>query len=210
MRRILMTGGALGALAIALYGIWPAAVPEAPTSAVAGSEPARIPAKNTGRPAASGESDAPSLQLRQLDALHKGAMALSTPEGRLLMAPQQKSNEKVPANIPDLDAVLDDDDANDAWTEKITSYAHTAIPAGAQLSELTVRCSETFCRVKMVKPIDSSVDWPEIDSALVPVATGEAIFSTENEGGVSTGYLYFAESDNKLPLGNVDAEGDGV
>jgi hypothetical protein len=79
------------------------------------------------------------------------------------------------------------------------------VPAEAEVEELTVRCAQTFCRVKIVKPLNTLAGWEDIDRALTEIATGEAIFATENDGDTSTGYLYFAEAKNQLPMGNVTA-----
>lgn len=136
--------------------------------------------------------------------------AVTSPEGRTLYGPKPDALGKRQARIPELEDALDIEDVDEVWAHDVTEKARASIPKEAELRELDVRCSQSFCRVKMVKPIDTRAGWPEIDQSLMHVAPGEAVFLTEREGALSTGYLYFASAESQLPLSNLTQDQEGT
>ena len=166
---------------------------------VVGSEPKLEPS------APASTTPSPAAKPRPAHSTYANSPKVDTSDGaRTLYGPKQDAQGRRPARIPELEDALDVEGSNEAWRRDVEAKAEAAIPKEAQLRELDVRCTQTFCRIKMVKPIDTRADWPEIDRSLYQVAAGEAVFLTEREGGVSTGFLYFASVDSHLPLGNLE------
>ena len=138
--------------------------------------------------------------------------------GRVLTAPVAGPQGEVIASIPALDRALEVEAPDEAWATQVLEEARKAMPANAQLEQMTVKCVQTFCRVHMVRPVDAQLGWEAVDHAFNDIANGEAIFATQIDGNASTGYLYFAEAQGNLPLdkpaagtGPWDAPtGDGV
>ena len=65
-----------------------------------------------------------------------------------------------------------------------------------------VDCAQTLCRIRLTKPLQSELDWPDIDKALFSVATGETVMTTETLGDTGVGYIYFSANDANLPHGS--------
>lgn len=104
-----------------------------------------------------------------------------------------------------LEEALDVEDADPQWTEQIERRARDLLSGEPAIRSVQARCAQTFCRLQVVKPLSSKLDWPEIDEQLAKLSRGEAIFQTEDHDGFSTGYLYFAADDTHLPLASLDS-----
>jgi hypothetical protein len=129
---------------------------------------------------------------------------------RKLTAPK-KTGGRAAANIPDLDAILEQDDANDAWTSQVASYLKEKLPAEADVRDVNVRCVDSFCRVVLAKPNGGGLPWHEINERVFEhYLTGESIFSTQSDGSVSTGFIYFAEGTGTLPMAAPQDDPDDV
>jgi hypothetical protein len=136
------------------------------------------------------------------------ATAGSVGKGRVLTAPAPGPKGEVVASIPALDKVLEIEEPDETWADQVLEQARNAMPANAQIEQMTVKCVQTFCRVHIVRPLDARLGWEEVDHAFNDIANGEAIFATQVDGNASTGYLYFAEAEGNLPL-DMPAEGTG-
>lgn len=114
---------------------------------------------------------------------------------------EPQADERVPqADHPGLDRALDDEEENRPWATQVRSDFVDVLSADAQLRVDEVRCAQTFCRVRMTKPIASDLDWPQVDSLLAPIARGETLFAAAPSGTMTTGTIYFSADDAVLPL----------
>jgi hypothetical protein len=110
------------------------------------------------------------------------------------------------ARHPQLEDALEIEDADPAWTARVEHKARELLAGDPAIHSMRARCTQTFCRLQIVKPISSALDWPQIDSRLAAIAQGEAIFQTQDEGGTSTAYLYFSAKDSHLPIAALDMQ----
>lgn len=126
----------------------------------------------------------------------------------LLAVPVAAPNTARRASHAGLERALDEDEPNQAWTDAVLEEVRDTLSVDPDVHVDQVRCTQTFCRVSMTKPLDSDLDWPEIDRLLAPVARGETIFSAVPDGALTTGFIYFSADDVALPLDQVHV-GDG-
>ncbi len=118
-------------------------------------------------------------------------------------------DERAPqANHPGLDRALLEEEENRLWTAQVQRDVVDVLSEDAQVQVDEVRCAQTFCRVRMTKPIASDLDWPQVDSLLAPIARGEMIFAAVPSGTMTTGAIYFSADDAVLPLDQARPEGD--
>lgn len=126
---------------------------------------------------------------------------LITPAGRALIGPIPDEQGHIEAEIPELEEALAAEGLDSKWTQDVLAAARASLPETADVSEMQVACSQTMCRIKLVKPEETQAGWSDIDQALSPVVRGEKMFLTESEDGVATGFLYFSAEDSVLPFG---------
>jgi hypothetical protein len=131
---------------------------------------------------------------------------------RLLYAAYQTTpDESAPsAQHPDLEAALEIEDDDPARTQQVTDQARSLLKGDPLITSVDARCVQTFCRLRITKPLTSRWSWPDIDHALYAIAPGEAIFQTQNAGSESTAYLYFSAQDSHLPLSDLDPPEDDL
>jgi hypothetical protein len=122
--------------------------------------------------------------------------------GARLLTPvlgEPSEGPKATANAS-LERALEEEDEDPAWTRDVHGAVTAALAEDPQIRVEAVRCTSTFCRLRLTKPIASRLDWPEIDQKLAPIARGETIFSALPTGTVTTAHVYFSALDTSLPL----------
>lgn len=128
-----------------------------------------------------------------------------SPETRahLVAIPADSHGGEPEAGHAALERAFDDEPEDAQWATRVHDDAAQVLAVDPQLRLDAVRCAQTFCRIRMSKPIDSELGWADIDRLLAPIASGEAIFTATPDGSMTTGYLYFSARDAALPLDQV-------
>ncbi len=121
----------------------------------------------------------------------------------LVAVGKESAGDVAHVSNPGLDHALDDEEDDGAWAAQVLSDVSDLLAEDTQIDVEEVRCAQTFCRVRMHKPIVSDLDWPDVDRLLAPVARGETIFMAAPEGTMTTGFIYFSAEDSTLPLDSV-------
>ena len=136
------------------------------------------------------------------------AKPAAEPDSHLVAVPADFAEPHAPAGNPALERALDAEPEDPERAAKVTEAAKTALSADPDLSVHDVRCTPTFCRLRMTKPIQSALAWPEVDQLLAPIARGETIFTARpDDDANTTAQVYFSEPDTALPLDQVRPPG---
>jgi len=107
---------------------------------------------------------------------------------------------EVPQN-ENLEALLDAESANEEWTREVSSSVELVLEDDPSIEVSMAKCISDFCRVVLKRPLDSKLDWFEVDSRIVDVASGMTWMRASPDGnGNSSAYVYFRQDDGDLPL----------
>jgi hypothetical protein len=101
---------------------------------------------------------------------------------------------------PGLERALEEEGDDAAWTLDVQRAVREALTEDPEVRLDAARCTPTFCRLRLTKPIESRLDWPEIDRLLAPIARGETLFSALPHGRTTTAHVYFSALDSSLPV----------
>jgi hypothetical protein len=126
----------------------------------------------------------------------------------LVAVPADFGEHDAPAENPALERAFDAEPEDPERAAKVADAAKTALAADPDLSVHDVRCTLTFCRLRMTKPIQSALAWHQVDQLLAPIARGETIFTARpHDDANTTAHVYFSEPDAALPLDQVRPPG---
>lgn len=128
----------------------------------------------------------------------------TVPSAHLLAVPLDFAEPDAPAGNPALERAFGAEPEDAERADQVANEARAALAADPQLEVHDVRCTPTFCRLRMTKPIESALAWAEVDRLLASVARGETIFTARPEGDAhTTADVYFSAPDAALPLDQV-------
>lgn len=99
----------------------------------------------------------------------------------------------------ELEAILDYAPEDVAWMKRLEPAVKAAIADDPAVQLESISCVSEFCRLQLSKPVESPLDWPEIDDRLTFI-DGEKIFRAGSDGKMSTAYVYFSAREGGLPL----------
>jgi hypothetical protein len=187
MKRILWTGACAAATALAVISL------RAPQPAAGRVTPEEATHASRQAPATERVRSASQPRASDRAAWQAGARFLTPVLGEASEGPEGSAN-------PSLERALDEDEEDPAWTGDVHGAVTAALAEDPQISIDYVRCTSTFCGLRLTKPIASRLDWPQIDEKLVPIARGETLFSASPSGTLTTAHVYFSALDTSLPL----------
>jgi hypothetical protein len=158
-----------------------------------------VPASLRGSPPHLAQSPSPS---------RGAAKPVTEPRSHLVSIPVDFAERDAPAENMALERAFDAEPQDMARATKIADDARAALSADPELEVHDVRCTATFCRLRMTKPIQSALAWPQVDQLLAPIARGETIFTARpDDDANTTAHVYFSEPDAALPLDQVRPPG---
>jgi hypothetical protein len=99
----------------------------------------------------------------------------------------------------ELEAILDYAPSDVDWMNRLEPAVKAAIADDPTVQLENIRCVSEFCSLQLSKPIDSTLDWPEIDDRFTFI-DGEKIFRAGADGKMSTAFVYFSAREGGLPL----------
>jgi hypothetical protein len=121
--------------------------------------------------------------------------------GGILPVPSPSNGTgRPPLGVPVLDARIARAEDDPARAAALAARVRSALPAGAQVQDVSAACAGVFCRVKLVKPRETPAEWQEIHAAMQAHLRGELLFQAERGAVVGTAYAYVADPGAHLPL----------
>jgi hypothetical protein len=100
-----------------------------------------------------------------------------------------------------LEEVSDDDAENVQWTDETKAAVAQRLSDDPEIELSKVKCTDIFCTVLISKPIESIMNWREVDEKLSDVTRGHTIMqATPNGDGTTTARLFFSAESTRLPI----------
>jgi len=153
-------------------------------------------------------SPPPPMPQTSSDARAAAEPTTAASQTHLVAIPADFDEREAPAENLALERAFHAEPPDPERAAKVAEAAKTALSADPQLEVSDVRCTATFCRLRMTKPIQSALEWHEVDELLAPIARGETIFTARpDDDANTTAHVYFSEPDAALPLDQVRPRG---